>query len=170
MHQAGQAAERTLIPPIPRPCSLAPSLTTPLYSISVSKALRQSLRNSFLARVSRTKIHLPQEQAMYACIRRIGGGFFDVVCTPSNATAHSCDPPPSRYPKEPEPRQGGSGPKWIRRCAIVDGALAWGRGKPQPAHCQSTARMPPTHHAVCRTYTLQSIASKCAPRRRSPLS
>jgi len=107
---------------------------------------------------------------MYACIRRIGGGFFDVVCTPSNATAHSCDPPPSRYPKEPEPRQGGSGPKWIRRCAIVDGALAWGRGKPQPAHCQSTARMPPTHHAVCRTYTLQSIASKCAPRRRSPLS
>src|SRR5215204_3082600 len=94
MHQAGQAAERALIPPIPRPCSLAPSLTTPLYSISVSKALRQSLRNSFLARVSRTKIHLPQEQAMYACIRRIGCRFFGGVCAPSNATAHSCDPPP----------------------------------------------------------------------------
>jgi hypothetical protein len=31
---------------------------------------------------------------MYAYIPEIGGGFFEVVCTPSNATAHSYDPPP----------------------------------------------------------------------------
>jgi hypothetical protein len=31
---------------------------------------------------------------MYACILEIGCGFFAVVCTPSDATAHSCDPPP----------------------------------------------------------------------------
>ena len=61
MHQAGQAAERALIPPIPRPCSLAPSLTTPLYSISVSQTLRRTLRASFSEGRSTdpTKIHLP---------------------------------------------------------------------------------------------------------------
>ena len=105
MHQAGQAAERALIPPIPRPCSLTPSLTTPLYCISVSKALRQSLRNSFLARVSRTKIHLAQEQAIYACIPEIGRGFFAGVCTPRNATGNLRDPPPPRNTKLPEPWQ-----------------------------------------------------------------
>jgi hypothetical protein len=42
---------------------------------------------------------------------------------------------------------------------------AWGRGKPPPAQCQSTARMPPNHHAQCRTHVRQSIASKCAPRK-----
>jgi hypothetical protein len=31
---------------------------------------------------------------MYACIPKIGGGFFEGVCTPSNATAHFRDPPP----------------------------------------------------------------------------
>src|SRR5215207_2276760 len=31
---------------------------------------------------------------MYACIPEIGRGFFAGVCAPSNATAHSCDPPP----------------------------------------------------------------------------
>ena len=30
---------------------------------------------------------------MYACIPENGGGFFKGVCTPSNATANSCDPP-----------------------------------------------------------------------------
>jgi len=34
---------------------------------------------------------------MYACIPEIGGGFFQVVCTPRNATAHSCDPPPPAH-------------------------------------------------------------------------
>ena len=32
---------------------------------------------------------------MYACIPENGGGFFEGVCTPSNATAHFCDPPPT---------------------------------------------------------------------------
>jgi hypothetical protein len=31
---------------------------------------------------------------MYACIPEDGGGFFEGVCTPSDATAHLCDPPP----------------------------------------------------------------------------
>jgi hypothetical protein len=29
---------------------------------------------------------------MYACIPEIGGGFFEVVCTPTNATAHPRHP------------------------------------------------------------------------------
>ncbi len=38
--QASRVAVRRLSPPIaPRPCSLAPSVTTPLYSTTVSKAL-----------------------------------------------------------------------------------------------------------------------------------
>jgi hypothetical protein len=40
---------------------------------------------------------------------------------------------------------------------------------PPPAHCQSTARKPPTHHAQCRTHVPQSIACRCAPRRNSLL-
>jgi hypothetical protein len=30
---------------------------------------------------------------MYAYIPKIGSGFFEGVCTPSNATSHSCNPP-----------------------------------------------------------------------------
>jgi hypothetical protein len=40
-------AARVPIPPIPRFCSLAPSVTTPLYSTAVSQTLRQPLRGSF---------------------------------------------------------------------------------------------------------------------------
>jgi hypothetical protein len=32
---------------------------------------------------------------MYACILEMGGGFFEGVCTPSKATDHSYDPPPT---------------------------------------------------------------------------
>src|SRR5215217_663631 len=42
--QANQAAVRRFIPPIPRPCSLALSVTTPLDSTTVCQALRQPLR------------------------------------------------------------------------------------------------------------------------------
>src|SRR5918998_1912205 len=43
--QASQAAARSLIPPAPRPCFLAPSVRTlPLYSTIVSQALRKALR------------------------------------------------------------------------------------------------------------------------------
>src|SRR5215211_15837 len=89
--QASQAAERVLVPPTPRPCcSLDPSVTTPLYSTTVSKALRQTLRRSFSARVSRTpKFHLGKKQAMHAYIHETGAGFFQVVCAPNDATAHS---------------------------------------------------------------------------------
>src|SRR5215213_3953795 len=42
--QANHAATRALIPSTPLLCSLAPSVTTPLYSTIVSQALRQTLR------------------------------------------------------------------------------------------------------------------------------
>src|SRR5919199_6281069 len=44
---ASQGA-RVLTPPTPRPCSLAPSVMTPLYSTAVSKALRKPLPGSTL--------------------------------------------------------------------------------------------------------------------------
>src|SRR5215203_5519623 len=44
---ASQVAVRRLISPTPRPCcSLALSVTTPLYSTTVSQALRNALRGS----------------------------------------------------------------------------------------------------------------------------
>src|SRR3712207_2380139 len=49
--QASHAATRALILPSPRPCcSLAPSVTTPLYSTTISKALlRTALRGRTVA-------------------------------------------------------------------------------------------------------------------------
>src|SRR5919112_3031618 len=43
--QASHAARRVLISPTPRPCSLAPSVTTPLYNTTVCQALRQTQRS-----------------------------------------------------------------------------------------------------------------------------
>src|SRR5215203_4100226 len=45
---ASQATVRRLIPPTPRSCLLAPSVTTPLYSATVSQTLRQPLRGEGL--------------------------------------------------------------------------------------------------------------------------
>jgi hypothetical protein len=42
--QANQAAVRVLIPPTPRPCSLAPSVTTSVYSTTLSEALRSAVQ------------------------------------------------------------------------------------------------------------------------------
>ena len=42
--QASHEAARVLIPPIPRSCSVVPSVTAALYSSTVSQALRQALR------------------------------------------------------------------------------------------------------------------------------
>src|SRR5215208_7127863 len=47
--QATQAAVRRLMPPIPRLCSVDPSVTSPLYSTIVSQALRQPLRGHAVA-------------------------------------------------------------------------------------------------------------------------
>src|SRR5215212_6618598 len=44
-----------------------------------------------------------------------------------------------------------------------------GRGKPPPAQCPGTAHSSPTHHAQCRTRAPQSIACRCASRRRNLL-
>src|SRR5215212_6456978 len=45
--QASHAAVRRFTPPTSRPCSLAPSGTTSLYSRTVCQALRQPLQGSF---------------------------------------------------------------------------------------------------------------------------
>src|ERR671912_139038 len=57
---ASQAARRLLLPAPRRPCPLAPSVTTPLYSTTVSQALRQTLRGTLSERrnVNLVKIHL----------------------------------------------------------------------------------------------------------------
>src|SRR5215208_8289737 len=106
---------------------------------------------------------------MYACIPGTERGFFEAVCAPTTATTKFCDPPPLRNTREPESHCRDSGPKWITPRANVDGALSWGRGKPPPEPCQSTARMPPKHHAAYRRHVPQSIACRCAPRK-NPLS
>src|SRR5215208_6224722 len=65
--QASQEAIRMLIPPsLPCPCSLVPSVTTPLYSTIVSQALRQTLRSGVmryfleLRHGELRRIHLPR--------------------------------------------------------------------------------------------------------------
>src|ERR687889_791145 len=50
--QASRVAERALIPPTPRSCSLAASVTVPLYRASVSYTLRQPLRKSKVCAIS----------------------------------------------------------------------------------------------------------------------
>jgi hypothetical protein len=83
---------------------------------------------------------------------------------PSSATH-----PPLRNTREPESHCRDSGRKRITSRATVDGDLAWDRGKLPPAHCQSTARMPPKHRAAYRRHVPQSIACRCAPHRRNSL-
>src|ERR671921_470436 len=46
--QAIQAADRMLIPALARSCSLAPSVTTPLYNTTVSQALRGDIPREYL--------------------------------------------------------------------------------------------------------------------------
>src|SRR5215217_3948640 len=89
--QASHAAERRLIPPLPLPCSLAPSVTTPLYSTTVSRALRQTLRS----RRSRTKFR----ESPKGEVRRI-----PIPRTPVN-NANSSDRI-SQYPKGRTHRAG----------------------------------------------------------------
>jgi hypothetical protein len=43
---------------------------------------------------------------MYACISETGRGFFEGVCTPSNATAHSYDPPHHATQEDRSPANG----------------------------------------------------------------
>src|SRR5215204_6507022 len=47
-HASHVVAVRRLTPPTPRPCSLAPSVTTPLYSTTVSQTLRSRWENELL--------------------------------------------------------------------------------------------------------------------------
>jgi hypothetical protein len=58
---------------------------------------------------------------MYACLYEIRGGFLEGVCTPSDATAHSYDPPPPRNTKTGAPLSGlrpkeGQAPRYRGRC------------------------------------------------------
>jgi len=105
---------------------------------------------------------------MYAGLPKICCGFFERVCLPSNATAHFRDPPPPRNTKTGA-LAGGSGPKRITSRATVDGALAGGRRRPPLYQCQGIARMPPSHHAACRTHAPQSIANRATPETLPPV-
>src|SRR5215208_805841 len=62
--QASHAAVRALMPPIPRLCFLAPTVTPPLYSTTVS----QTLRSSFSAGVSRTSQDSIIKETNDACL------------------------------------------------------------------------------------------------------
>src|SRR5919112_3605537 len=55
-----------LISPTPRPSSLVPSVTTPLYSTTVSQALRQTLRVGVLRELLRTPCMRTSENLAYA--------------------------------------------------------------------------------------------------------
>ena len=96
-----------------------PSVTTNVTKIALSESGKTASPEILL-----------RNEAMYACVVETGRGFFEGACAPSNATAHFCDPPPLRNAKRPEPWQWGSGQKRIMRRVIVNGDLAWGRGKP----------------------------------------
>src|SRR5215210_5127502 len=52
--QASQEAAREVIPQIHLPRSLAPAITTPLYSTTVSQELRQPLRGGVVCELLRT--------------------------------------------------------------------------------------------------------------------
>ena len=53
---ASEEAARGVIPPIPLPRSLAPSITTPLYSATVCQALRQPLQGGVVCELRRTPL------------------------------------------------------------------------------------------------------------------
>src|SRR5829696_10366095 len=63
---ANHEAARVLIPPTPRPWSLAPSVTTLLYRATVSQTLRQALR-------SRASIQLPRIHLLGTSVNRRSG-------------------------------------------------------------------------------------------------
>ena len=58
-------------------------------------------------------------QAMYACVLENGLGFFEGMCTPSNATDHFCDPPPPRNARNRSPANEAPARRESRA------ALAW---------------------------------------------
>src|SRR5215218_2114746 len=97
--------------------------------------------------------------------------FLTLVADFARWCAHPATRPPisATHPRpavqSPEPHCQGSGQKRFTSRPTVSGAVAWGRGKPSPAHCTSTAHKPPTHHAPCRRHAPPSIACRCAPRR-----
>src|SRR5215207_10745372 len=72
--QANHAAVRWLIGMTPRPCSLVPYVTTPLYSTTASQALRQTLRGPFseAGRARPSKTHpLMSKRCMLALLEMV---------------------------------------------------------------------------------------------------
>ena len=92
---ASHAAVRPLILSTPRPSSLAPSITTSLYPKIACHELRKPLRGSVSEPSSAglSKIQLPIEQAIYACIHETGRGVFEVVCGYGNQPLAFRNPP-----------------------------------------------------------------------------
>src|SRR5215207_247121 len=74
---ASQEAARALIQPTPRPCVLAPLVTTPFYSTVVSQTLRGPLSEPERAEPPK------RIKAIYACIDDTWCGFFEEGAQPA---------------------------------------------------------------------------------------
>src|SRR5215207_6514332 len=102
--QANHAAVRWLIGMTPRPCSLVPYVTTPLYSTTASQALRQTLRGPFseAGRARPSKTHpLMSKRCMLALLEMVADflrGCAHWVALPLNFATHS---PPLRLSESP---------------------------------------------------------------------
>src|SRR5215217_5532875 len=71
---------RVLIPPALRPCSLAPSVTTPLYSTTVCQTLRRTLRGSFSTSAVRSSQNSFTEGISDVCLYPRPGADFSRGC------------------------------------------------------------------------------------------
>src|SRR5918995_637129 len=80
--QASHAATRALILPSPRSCSLAPSVTAPLYKITVSRSLRKALREEGLETFLLT-MRAPLAQGVHSLLYRNFDGHQSSRCVAS---------------------------------------------------------------------------------------
>jgi hypothetical protein len=95
--QTNQTAARRLFLPLLDSCSVNPSVTASLYSRTVCRALRRTLRGPFGERRTTPsyKIFLPSTQAMYACTSRTGTDFPRACAHPAGrARIFKTYPPP----------------------------------------------------------------------------
>jgi hypothetical protein len=125
----------------------------------------RNFREIVIADVQRRRIYCQEGKRCMLAFLKTGADFWRGYAHPAMQPPIPAPHPLPRNTKEPEAHCQDSGSKRITSRATVDGALAWGRGRLPPALCQSTARKPPTHHAVCRTNVPRSIVSRCAPRK-----
>jgi hypothetical protein len=120
---ASQEAIRMLIPPsLPCPCSLVPSVTTPLYSTAVCQALRQTLRS----RGSRVNFRERSECELRRIPKRRS----------SQKSSYAKFAARLLTPRSPAPIRAGDGERmpmsgimdWCTRTQEITQAERWGEG------------------------------------------